>query len=79
MVRDFMRTWFPVVLNVTFWISMLIVILGGYSVMKMQTFSGYLFWEGLGVMVAGACGVILVYGCIYVLLDIRDALERQQQ
>lgn len=78
MVRVIMRKFFPLILDITFWIFAVCIFIAGINIMQMQTFSGYLIWEGLGFIVVGLAALILGFGLIYVLLDIRDAVEKNQ-
>lgn len=79
MIRSLMRVWFPMVLNITFLISLAAVVITGISIMGTRSFGGYLAGEGMLFMIAGIIGVTLVYGGFYLLLDIRDSLEKRNQ
>lgn len=79
MIRALMRKWFPVALNITFVISLAAVVITGVSIMNTRTFEGYLTGQGVLFMVAGVIGVTLLYGGFYLLLDIRDLLEKRNQ
>lgn len=80
MIRKLIHQWFPVVLNITFVISILVVISIGLGIMNStDIFGNSMASTGFLTMVAGVTGVILMYGGIYTLLDIRDALEKRNQ
>lgn len=79
MIRALMRKWFPVALNITFVISLAVVVIIGVTIMNTRTFEGYLIGQGVLFMVAGVISVTLLYGGFYLLLDIRDALEKRNQ
>ena len=79
LIRALMRKWFPVALNIPFVISLAAVVITGVSIMTTRTFEGYLTGQGLLFMVAGVICVTLLYGGFYLLLDIRDAIEKRNQ
>lgn len=77
MIRAFMRQWFPRVLDITFVISVIGVFLPGFFIMSQPISGGFLL--GLACIVGGLITVIMLYGALYVLLDIRDALVKRNQ
>lgn len=70
MIRSFMRVTFPKVIDILFIISVFFVVMGAFFSLA----SGSLL-VCLSVLFAGAVSVVLGFGVIYVLLDIRDALQ----
>lgn len=76
MIRAFMRQWFPRVLNIMFVLSVIGVFFPGFFIMS-QGYGGFLL--GLCCILGGLITVIMLYGALYVLLDIRDALVKRNQ
>lgn len=79
MIRAFMRQWFPRVLNIMFVISVIGVCLPGFFIMSQPSYMYGGFLVGLCCIVGGLITVIMLYGALYVLLDIRDALVQRNQ
>lgn len=79
MVRKLMRTFFPFLLDISFWVCAVGVFIFGINIMSTSSMYGQtMFWSGLAVIVFGWCAIILSYGVIYILLDIRDTLAADQ-
>lgn len=79
MIRAFMRQWFPRVLNIMFVLSVIGVLIPGFFIMSQPAYRYGGFLVGLGCIVGGLITVIMLYGALYVLLDIRDALVKRNQ
>ena len=77
MIRAFVRQWFPWVLNIMFVLSVIGVFIPGFFIMSQPYMYGFL--AGLCFIVGGLITVIMLYGALYVLLDIRDALVKRNQ
>ena len=77
MIMAFMRQWFPRVLDITFVLSVIGVFLSGFFIGSQMWRGGFLV--GLCCILGGLITVIMLYGAIYTLLDIRDALVKRDQ
>lgn len=76
MLQQAMHKWFPRVLTLLFILS--IVMLLGYLVVLLQDLDTDLL-SLLGMFVPLFIGVVLVFGVIYVLVDIRDTLKKREE
>lgn len=77
MIRTFMRATFPMLINVLFVLSLLGAIIGAWALAS--GWGGFSFVRFLMSLVLGISGVILLFGSIYVLLDIRDTLLEMKE
>jgi len=73
MIRNFMRAFFPKLIDVFFMLSLLSVLIGAVAAAQNPYGGGIVLF--LAVAVAGAVLVTLAFGGIYVLLDIRDGIR----
>lgn len=71
MIRNFILGSFPKILDVVFVISLLVVFMSAVGAAIRFGFISFLI-----TLVAGSCALVLSFGVIYILLDIRDTLER---
>lgn len=73
MIRSFMRFTFPKILDVLFILCAVVVVL--YAVVIAITTGSMLGF--LLTLLVGAISIIMAFGTLYVLLDIRDALNKK--
>lgn len=80
MIRNFMRVTFPKVLDSLFILGIVGVIIAAYAVgSAAQQYVGFQFMAFISVLLPGVIGIIVVVGVIYILMDIRDALQDKRQ
>ena len=82
MIRDFMRVTFPEALDILFVFSIIGVVIAAFtagSTMLQYSDGSFLFIPFLSVLLTGIIGVVVAFGVIYALLDIRDALQDKKQ
>lgn len=79
MIGAFMHNWFPRVLNIMFLLSVLGVFIYGFFLMNQPAWQSGGFLAGLLFIIFGLISTIMMFGTLYVLLDIRDALDKRNQ
>jgi hypothetical protein len=81
MIRKFMRGTFPKVLDILFAISVVGVVIAAFSAGSAQgaLLGRFSFMGFITALIPGGIGVIFVFGVMYILLDIRDALQGKKQ
>lgn len=80
MIRNFMRVTFPKVLDILFILSIIGVMIASFSAGSNMFQSPFFsFTAFIAVLLPGVVGAIVAFGVIYVLLDIRDALQGKTQ
>lgn len=72
MIRKFLRKTFPLLLDVLFALSGIFLVI--FSIITGFTAGFFAF---IGALIGGGITLILSFGTIYLLLDIRDALENK--
>ncbi len=70
MIKRFMDTSFPFVVNVIAFVSLALIVIGGLVTMFSMG-----FFSGLFAIVGGAAFTVLYLGMIYLFLDMRDILR----
>ncbi len=80
-VRGHVRKYFPVFINVSFILSLISVLIGSLFLFVSLVANPYSN-AGIGIVIAlftaiaGWVGVVLFFGTVYLLMDIRDAVEK---
>lgn len=76
MIRNFMRVTFPKLLDILFVLSAVGVLIAAFSAGSIASqMYGSFFISFISVLLPGLVGVVVGFGVLYVLLDIRDGLE----
>lgn len=76
MIRKFMRITFPKVLDALFILGIVGVAIAAYAVgSAARQYMGFNFAAFISILIPGIVGIIVAVGVIYILLDIRDALQ----
>ena len=76
MIRTFMKTVFPRILDILFITSEIGVIVSAVLAGNISRYSyGSFFLPFISTLIIGTVGVIAAFGVLYLLLDIRDALN----
>lgn len=78
-IRTFMHDSFPRVLDITFALNVLGVLALGIFMMASPRWMFGGITPGLLVILGGLVTLIMLYGGIYLLLEIRDAAERRNR
>lgn len=80
MIRNFMRVTFPKVLDILFISSVVGVVIAAFLAgsISSQMYQGF-FIPFISLLFPGIVSVVVAFGVIYVLLDIRDALQGKKQ
>ncbi len=73
MIRAFMRSAFPKLLDILFVIGAAGVLLVAFSALAAAGFLSF-----LSTLIGGGISLILGFGVVYLLLDIRDGLTPQK-
>lgn len=76
MIRKFMRATFPKIIDIAFVLSFVALFIGAIAAANMS----YNFSIGtfLSILCVGGVGIVLTFGFIYILLDIRDSLQKDK-
>lgn len=78
MIRNFMRVTFPKILDILFILSIIGVVIAAFSAGSITVYH-FSFTVFISVLLPGCMGSIVAFGIVYVLLDIRDALQGKNQ
>jgi len=77
MIRKFMRATFPKIIDITFVLSFVALFIGAIAMANMMGM-GFSIVTFLLTFFIGGMGIVLTFGFIYILLDIRDSLQKDQ-
>lgn len=79
MIRSLFRFWFPKLLNVLFILSILFVVIGAFSLSSNPYNGRFMPMVFLPSLVGGIAATMCIFGVVYILLDIRDAVEKHSK
>ncbi len=72
MIKKLMRTFFPLLVDILFVLCLVLVVITGVFAMVSAS-----FLQGLSVLIGGTAMLILSFGGIYLLMDIRDGVMKK--
>ena len=81
MIRTFMRVTFPRLIDILFVLSLIGTVIAAFAFAGIASnFSfSYAFLMFITTIISGFVSVLLIFGGIYVLFDIRDTLFEMQE